>query len=56
MLFFLDLDQEVLWVDLVPDSHVSRSDNAAHLGLDRHLHLHGGDHRHNLNKDYRDSV
>ena len=51
LLLLLYLDQEVLRVDLVPDRHVGRPDHASHLGLDRHLHLHCGDHRDNLIKN-----
>ena len=51
LLLLLHLDQEVLRVDLVPDGHVGRPDHAGHLGLNSHLHLHGGDHRDNLIKN-----
>ena len=54
LLLLLDLDQEVLRVYLVPDRHMGRPDHAGHLGLDRHLHLHGGDHRDNLDQDDED--
>ena len=53
LLLLLYLDQEVLWIDLVPDRHVCRPDHPAHLGLDSHLHLHGGDHRDNLDQEDR---